>query len=77
MQQSVATADQHNRAAGDSRNASAWWSYLFPQDRAVATAADGARGSFLATPLTVCLVVLGKHTERLKFIDILLSDDPP
>jgi hypothetical protein len=25
----------------------------------------------------VCLVVLGKHTDRLKFIDILLGDDPP
>jgi len=27
--------------------------------------------------LTVCLVVLGKHIEALKFIDVLLGDDPP
>jgi hypothetical protein len=25
----------------------------------------------------VCLVVLGKHIEALKFIDVLLGDDPP
>jgi predicted PurR-regulated permease PerM len=37
----------------------------------------GPVGLLLATPLTVCLVVLGKHTEGLKFIDILLGDDPP
>ena len=27
-------------------------------------------------PLTVCLVVLGRHTERLRFIDVLLGDRP-
>jgi predicted PurR-regulated permease PerM len=37
----------------------------------------GPVGLLLATPLTVCLVVLGKHTEGLKFIDVLLGDDPP
>ena len=30
----------------------------------------------LATPLTVCLVVLGRHVERLKFLEVLLSDRP-
>src|SRR3954451_20158974 len=33
----------------------------------------GPVGLLLATPLTVCLVVLGKHTEGLKFTDILLG----
>jgi hypothetical protein len=31
----------------------------------------------LATPLTVCLVVVGRHVERLKFLDIMLGDRPP
>jgi hypothetical protein len=37
----------------------------------------GPVGLLLATPLTVCLVVLGKHIEGLKFIDVLLGDEPP
>jgi predicted PurR-regulated permease PerM len=36
----------------------------------------GPIGLVLATPLTVCLVVLGRHTERLNFIDVLLGDRP-
>jgi hypothetical protein len=36
-----------------------------------------AIGLLLATPLTVCLVVLGKYIEGLKFIDVLLGDEPP
>jgi predicted PurR-regulated permease PerM len=36
----------------------------------------GPIGLVLATPLTVCLVVLGRHIERLSFIDILLGDKP-
>lgn len=36
----------------------------------------GPIGLVLATPLTVCLVVLGRHVERLKFLDILLGDRP-
>src|SRR5215468_10822367 len=36
----------------------------------------GPIGLVLATPLTVCLVVLGRHIERLSFIDILLGDQP-
>lgn len=34
----------------------------------------GAVGLILATPLTVCLVVIGRHVPRLHFLDILLSD---
>lgn len=36
----------------------------------------GPIGLLLATPLTVCLVVLGKHIEGLNFIDVLLGDEP-
>jgi len=36
----------------------------------------GPIGLILATPLTVCLVVLGRHVERLKFLEVLLSDRP-
>ena len=36
----------------------------------------GPIGLLLATPLTVCLVVLGKHIDSLKFIDVLLGDEP-
>ncbi|HEY7842780.1 MAG TPA: AI-2E family transporter [Bradyrhizobium sp.] len=37
----------------------------------------GPVGLILATPLTVCLVVVGRHVERLKFLDIMLGDRPP
>jgi hypothetical protein len=30
----------------------------------------------LSTPLTLCLVVLGRHVERLEFLDIVLGDQP-
>jgi predicted PurR-regulated permease PerM len=36
----------------------------------------GPVGLLLATPLTVCLVVLGRHVERLEFLDVLLGDAP-
>ena len=36
----------------------------------------GAVGRLLATPLTVCLVVMGKYVPRLGFLDILLGDEP-
>lgn len=37
----------------------------------------GPVGLVLATPLTVCLVVMGRHVDRLKFLDIMLGDRPP
>jgi predicted PurR-regulated permease PerM len=37
----------------------------------------GPVGLVLATPLTVCLVVLGRHVDRLQFLDIMLGDRPP
>jgi predicted PurR-regulated permease PerM len=36
----------------------------------------GPIGLILATPLTVCLVVLGRHVEHLKFLEVLLGDRP-
>src|SRR4051794_19243365 len=37
----------------------------------------GPVGLVLATPLTICLVVLGRHIDRLKFLDVMLGDRPP
>jgi predicted PurR-regulated permease PerM len=42
----------------------AFWSWLW-----------GAPGLVLSVPLTVCLVVLGKHFPNLAFLDILLGDE--
>ncbi len=36
----------------------------------------GPIGLLLSTPLTVCLVVIGKHVPQLQFLDILLGDEP-
>jgi AI-2E family transporter len=36
----------------------------------------GPIGLILATPLTLCLVVLGRHIERLEFLDVVLGDRP-
>ena len=36
----------------------------------------GPVGLIFSTPLTLCLVVLGRHVERLEFLDILLGDRP-
>jgi predicted PurR-regulated permease PerM len=41
------------------------------------TALWGPIGLVLATPLTICLVVLGRHVERLEFLDVMLGDRPP
>jgi predicted PurR-regulated permease PerM len=40
------------------------------------TALWGPIGLVLATPLTVCLVVLGRHAERLQFLDVMFGDRP-
>jgi predicted PurR-regulated permease PerM len=45
--------------------AAAFWAFLW-----------GPIGMVLSSPLTVCLVVLGKYYPRLKFIDVLLGDEP-
>lgn len=42
------------------------WSFLW-----------GPIGLVLATPMTICLIVIGRHIERLEFLDILLGDRPP
>jgi predicted PurR-regulated permease PerM len=36
----------------------------------------GPIGLVLATPLTVCMVVLGLHVERLEFLDVMFGDRP-
>jgi hypothetical protein len=37
----------------------------------------GPIGLVLATPLTMCLAVVGKHVDRLKFLEVLFGDEPP
>jgi predicted PurR-regulated permease PerM len=37
----------------------------------------GIIGLVLSTPLTVCLVVVGRHVERLAFLDVIFGDAPP
>jgi predicted PurR-regulated permease PerM len=44
----------------------AFWTWLW-----------GPIGLLLATPLTVCLVVLGKHVPALEFFTVLMADDEP
>jgi predicted PurR-regulated permease PerM len=36
----------------------------------------GTVGLFLAIPLTVCVMVMGKHIPQLNFLYVLLGDDP-
>ncbi len=36
----------------------------------------GPVGLLLSVPLTVCLVVLGRHVERLEFLEVALGDQP-
>jgi len=45
--------------------AAVFWSWLW-----------GPIGLVLSAPLTVCLVVMGKHIAQLNFLNILLSDQP-
>jgi len=44
----------------------AFWTWLW-----------GPLGLLMATPLTVCLVVLGKHVPGLEFVGTLMADTPP
>jgi predicted PurR-regulated permease PerM len=41
------------------------------------TALWGPIGLVVATPLTVCLVVLGRYVDRFQFLEVMLSDRPP
>ena len=36
----------------------------------------GPVGLILSTPLTLCLVVMGRHVKRLEFLDVMLGDRP-
>ena len=37
----------------------------------------GPIGLILATPLTICMVVLGRHVDRLKFLEVMFGNQPP
>ncbi len=43
--------------------AAIFWSWLW-----------GPIGLILSTPLTLCLVVIGRHVKRLEFLDVMLGD---
>ena len=45
--------------------AASFWTWLW-----------GPLGLLLSTPITLCLVVFARHVERLKFIDVMLGDQP-
>jgi predicted PurR-regulated permease PerM len=45
--------------------AASFWTWLW-----------GPLGLLLSTPLTLCLVVLARHVERMRFIDVMLGDQP-
>jgi predicted PurR-regulated permease PerM len=45
--------------------AAIFWSWLW-----------GPIGLILSTPLTLCLVVMGRHAKQLQFLDIMLGDRP-
>jgi predicted PurR-regulated permease PerM len=45
--------------------AAAFWTWLW-----------GPVGLVVSTPLTVCLVVIGRHVEQLAFLNVLLGDGP-
>lgn len=36
----------------------------------------GPLGLVLSTPLTVCLVVLGRHVQQFEFLDVILGNEP-
>lgn len=46
--------------------AAIFWSWLW-----------GPVGLVLSTPLTLCLVILGRHVEKLEFLEVLFGDQPP
>jgi predicted PurR-regulated permease PerM len=44
----------------------AFWTWLW-----------GPVGLILATPLSMCLVVVGRHVDRLEFLEVMFGDRPP
>ena len=45
--------------------AAAFWAWMW-----------GLAGLFLAVPMTVCVVVMGKYIPQLQFLEVLLGDEP-
>jgi predicted PurR-regulated permease PerM len=37
----------------------------------------GPVGLILATPLSMCLVVIGRHVDQLEFLEVMFGDQPP
>jgi predicted PurR-regulated permease PerM len=37
----------------------------------------GPVGRVMSTPLTLCLVILERHVDKLEFLEVLLGDRPP
>lgn len=46
--------------------AAVFWTYIW-----------GPVGLVMATPITVCMAVMGRHVPRLAFLNVLLSDEEP
>ena len=42
----------------------------------IVDSALGPRGVILSTPLTVCLLVLGRNLPQLRFLDTMLGSTP-
>ena len=62
----IGKASPKSRAGGGERVSAIFWRWLW-----------GAIGLILSMPLTLCLVVLGRHFHQLRFLDVLLGDRPP
>ena len=50
---------------GGARARDYWWRWLW-----------GPVGLIQSTPLTLCLVVLGRHVKQLEFLNVLFGDRP-
>ena len=56
---------KHRSVCRSGRRVALFWTWLW-----------GPVGLLLSTPLTVCLVVLGRHVEHLQFLDVLFGNQP-
>ena len=62
----LALRPSHRADAGRRRVSAVFWTWLW-----------GPIGLLVSTPLTLCIVVLSRHVDRLKFLDIMFGDQPP
>ena len=61
----MALRPERRRVAGRAPRGGIFWTWLW-----------GSVGLLLATPLTVCLIVLSKHLPSMGFLVLLMGDDP-